>query len=61
MKWGAEVVLGKGQVNIPKFCQSLRKIGFSGPMSIEREVGNQAERIADIVTAKKVVEEAMAG
>ncbi len=59
--WGAEVVVGKGQVNIPKFCQALKRIGFSGPMSIEREVGTQAERVADIATAKRVVEEAMAG
>lgn len=58
--WGTEVVLGKGQVDIPKFCQALRKIGFSGPMIIEREVGDQTQRTADIATAKRVVEAALA-
>ncbi len=46
--WGEEVPLGRGQVNIPKFVETLRKVGYQGPLCIEREVGSQEERMADI-------------
>lgn len=50
-QWGEEVVLGKGEVNIPLFLKTLKKIGYSGPMSIEREVGSQQDRFNDILKA----------
>src|SRR5438309_5375037 len=46
--WGEEVPLGKGQVNIKQFIKTLKKVGYTGPLCIEREVGNQDERVADI-------------
>jgi L-ribulose-5-phosphate 3-epimerase len=46
--WGEEVPLGQGQVNIRAFVQTLRKTGYRGPVCIEREVGNQEQRLADI-------------
>lgn len=46
--WGEEVPLGKGQVNIAKFVETLKKVGYQGPLCIEREVGNQEERLRDI-------------
>src|SRR5437879_4353915 len=46
--WGEEVPLGQGQVNIKKFIQTLKKVGYQGPLCIEREVGNQEQRVADI-------------
>jgi sugar phosphate isomerase/epimerase len=46
--WGEEVPLGKGQANIKQFVQTLKKVGYKGPLCIEREVGNQQQRIADI-------------
>jgi L-ribulose-5-phosphate 3-epimerase len=46
--WGEEVPLGQGQANIKKFVQTLQKVGYTGPLCIEREVGNQQQRIADI-------------
>jgi len=46
--WGEEVPLGRGQANIPQFVRLLQKVGYSGPLCIEREVGNQQERVADI-------------
>jgi sugar phosphate isomerase/epimerase len=46
--WGEEVPLGKGEVNIRKFIQTLKKVGYRGPLCIEREVGNQEQRVADI-------------
>ena len=46
--WGEEVPLGQGQVNIRAFVLALKKIGFRGPLCIEREVGNQQERLRDV-------------
>jgi L-ribulose-5-phosphate 3-epimerase len=46
--WGEEVPLGQGQVNIRAFVLALKKIGYSGPLCIEREVGNQQERLRDV-------------
>ncbi|MGL6075981.1 MAG: sugar phosphate isomerase/epimerase family protein [Fimbriiglobus sp.] len=46
--WGSEVPLGTGQTNTTAFIAKLKSIGYTGPLCIEREVGNQAERYADI-------------
>lgn len=46
--WGEEVPLGQGQANIPMFVKKLRAIGFQGALVIEREVGNQKERLRDV-------------
>lgn len=47
-EWGQEVPLGEGRANIPLFLHTLRKVGFDGPLCIEREVGNQPDRVRDI-------------
>jgi len=44
-------VLGKGEVNIPLFLKKLKNVGYSGPLSIEREVGSQQDRFNDILQA----------
>jgi len=46
--WGEEVPLGQGQVNIRQFVKTLQKVGYRGPLCIEREVGNQEQRLAEI-------------
>ena len=46
--WGEEVPLGQGQANIRQFVQTLKKVGYRGPLCIEREVGSQEQRVADI-------------
>jgi sugar phosphate isomerase/epimerase len=56
-QWGEEVPLGNGQVNIQAFVLLLKKIGYTGPLCIEREVGSQEERIADIAHGIKVLRE----
>jgi L-ribulose-5-phosphate 3-epimerase len=48
---GSECVLGDGDVNLPAFLQTLRKVGYSGALCIEREEPDQAVRLADIKTA----------
>jgi len=45
---GKERALGKGSVGIPTFVQTLREIGFRGPLNVEREAEDQAERWRDI-------------
>ena len=46
--WGDEVPLGKGQTNTKLFVKTLKKVGYRGPLCIEREVGDQQERFSDI-------------
>jgi L-ribulose-5-phosphate 3-epimerase len=58
--WGEEVPLGKGHANIKKFVQALKNVGYRGPLCIEREVGNQQERIADIAHGIRVLKECLA-
>ena len=47
-QWGEEVPLGKGQTDTRKFLLTLKKVGYTGPLFIEREVGDQQQRFADI-------------
>jgi sugar phosphate isomerase/epimerase len=46
--WGEEVPLDQGQTNTRFFVQTLKKVGYRGPLVIEREVGTQEERFRDI-------------
>jgi len=48
---GKERPLGQGSVGIPRFIDKLKAIGFRGPLNIEREAENQAERLSDISAA----------
>jgi sugar phosphate isomerase/epimerase len=59
--WGDEVPLGKGEANIRKFIQTLKKVGYRGPLCIEREVGNQEQRVADIAHGIGYLKECLAG
>ncbi|WP_020468686.1 sugar phosphate isomerase/epimerase family protein [Zavarzinella formosa] len=47
-EWGEEVPLGKGQTNTREFLLALKRIGYQGPLFIEREVGTQQQRFDDI-------------
>ena len=58
--WGEEVPLGKGQVNIRQFVKTLQKVGYRGALCIEREVGNQEERVADIAHGIRYLREYLA-
>jgi sugar phosphate isomerase/epimerase len=46
--WGEEVPLGQGETDTRRFVQTLKRVGYRGPLVIEREVGNQAERLRDV-------------
>lgn len=58
--WGEEVPLGQGEVDIQRFVQTLKKIGYQGSLCIEREVGNQEQRVKDIAHGIKVLREYLA-
>jgi sugar phosphate isomerase/epimerase len=60
-QWGEEVPLGRGQVNIRRFVQTLKKVGYRGPLCIEREVGNQEQRLADVAHGIRYLRECLAG
>ncbi|MFQ6099248.1 MAG: sugar phosphate isomerase/epimerase family protein, partial [Armatimonadota bacterium] len=53
-KLGEERPLGAGQVDIPAFVAKLKEIGYTGPLTIEREAGD--DRIGDILKAKALLE-----
>lgn len=55
--WGEEVPLGQGEVNIPRFLDTLAAVGFAGPLMLEREVGDQEARIRDLGIGLDVVRE----
>ncbi|HEX3600845.1 MAG TPA: sugar phosphate isomerase/epimerase family protein [Lacipirellulaceae bacterium] len=42
--WGAEVPLGEGAVDFTAFLNTLNKIGYTGPLTIEREIPQEPER-----------------
>jgi sugar phosphate isomerase/epimerase len=43
-EWGQEVPLGEGEVDIKKYLLTLKKIGYCGPLTIEREIPQESER-----------------
>jgi sugar phosphate isomerase/epimerase len=60
-QWGEEVPLGQGQVNIRAFVQVLKKVGYRGPLCIEREVGDQEARVRDLAHGIRYLRECLAG
>ncbi|MCC9601958.1 sugar phosphate isomerase/epimerase [Stieleria sp. JC731] len=42
--WGREVPLGKGDVDIEKYLTALHEIGYTGSLTIEREIPEDPER-----------------
>ena len=52
-----ETPLGQGSVDFPKYIEALRKVGFDGYLTVERETGDDPE--ADIVLAKETIKNLM--
>lgn len=42
--WGTEVPFGQGKVDAKLFLQTLKEIGYTGPLTIEREIPEDPER-----------------
>jgi len=45
---GTELPTGAGKVGFSRFIEQLQKIGYKGPMAIEREASDPDQRMADI-------------
>jgi sugar phosphate isomerase/epimerase len=43
-EWGAETPLGAGAVGFDKFLRKLKEIGYTGPLTIEREIPQEPTR-----------------
>lgn len=52
---GNEVKIGDGKVDFPRFVDKLKKIGYNGTLTIEREITGE-QQIKDIVGAKTYLE-----
>ena len=52
---GKEYPLGEGDVGIEKFIDKLRKIGYTGHLTIEREISGE-KQIRDILKAKELLQ-----
>ena len=42
--WGCEVPFGEGEVNAEQYLRILKEIGYTGPLTIERELSSEPER-----------------
>jgi len=54
-KLGTETPLGEGDVGIERFIRTLKEIGYSGPLTIEREITGEEQK-RDIIEARKLLE-----
>jgi len=43
-EWGAEMPLGQGDVGMYNYLKTLKEIGYTGPLTIEREIPQEPER-----------------
>jgi sugar phosphate isomerase/epimerase len=59
--WGEEVPLGQGEVDIRRFVEALKRVGYTGPLVVEREVGDQAARLRDVRHGLDFLRECLAG
>ena len=53
---GRETPIGEGKVNFPLLIEKLKEIGYTGTVTIEREISGD-KQIKDILSAKMLLEE----
>lgn len=53
--WGSETPLGEGDVGIETYLRTLKELGYTGPLTIEREISGD-KQLADIGGAVKLLE-----
>jgi len=53
---GTEMPLGQGAVGMDRFIAKLKQIGYRGPLCIEREIEDQAQKLLDIKMAIGLLE-----
>jgi len=52
---GREVPIGQGKVNFPRFIERLKQIGYTGPLTIERETSGP-QQMEDVRAARLYLE-----
>jgi L-ribulose-5-phosphate 3-epimerase len=52
---GREVPIGEGKVDFPRLIEGLKKIGYRGAITIEREISGP-KQIEDVRAAKQYLE-----
>jgi sugar phosphate isomerase/epimerase len=56
-EWGQEVPLGKGDVGMEAYLRTLDRLGYTGPLTIEREIPQEpARQKAEIGRAVRLLE-----
>jgi sugar phosphate isomerase/epimerase len=55
-KLGEETPIGQGKVDFPALVSRLKKIGYQGALTIEREIEGE-QQTADILAAKAYLEQ----
>jgi sugar phosphate isomerase/epimerase len=56
--WGQETPLGEGDVGMETYLRTLHDLGYTGPLTIEREIAHdRAKQKADIGVAVRLLEE----
>jgi L-ribulose-5-phosphate 3-epimerase len=53
---GSERPLGHGDVGMPQFIAKLKQIGYTGVLSVEREIEDQEQKARDVSEAVKLLE-----
>lgn len=54
--WGREVALGEGDVGMETYLRTLKEIGYTGPLTIEREIPeDRTQQKKDIGAAVKIL------
>jgi len=59
-KLGVEVPIGQGKANFPKLIPRLKELGYTGPLTIEREISGP-QQIEDIKMEMAYLEKLVAG
>ncbi|MCS6860144.1 MAG: sugar phosphate isomerase/epimerase [Abditibacteriales bacterium] len=52
---GTEFPLGEGEVGIENYIAKLKEVGYTGPLTIEREISGE-QQLRDIARAKELLE-----
>ncbi len=54
---GSERPLGQGEVGMPQFIAKLKQVGYTGILSIEREIEDQEQKANDIRSGVRLLEQ----
>lgn len=58
---GREVELGQGKANFPALLKRLKEIGYTGPITIEREIQNNTDAFSAILKSRDFLANIQAG